>query len=110
MILLYLCCFFYYMFVFGELVDKYSAIPNLNLVNEPNLTRILKVEIFVHIDGQIKVAHLILGYNPISSSFLALKYVIKVRDPRPQQINIIMHGFQEAGLVPKGIQQVELPF
>ena len=98
------------MFVFGELVDKYSAIPNLNLVNEPNLTRILKVEIFVHIDGQIRVAHLILGYNPISSSFLALKYVIKVRDPRLQQINIVMHGFQEAGLVPKGIQQVEFPF
>ena len=98
------------MFVFGELVDKYSAIPNLNLVNEPNLTRILKVEIFVHIDGQIRVAHLILGYNPISSSFLALKYVIKVRDPRLQQINIVMHGFQEAGLVLKGIQQVELPF
>ena len=28
-------------FVFGEFVDKYSTILNLNLVNEPDLTRIL---------------------------------------------------------------------
>ena len=49
-------------FLFGEFVDKYSAIPNFfldsaipnfSLVNEPYLTRTLKAEIFVHIDGQL---------------------------------------------------------
>ena len=49
-------------FLFREFVDKYSAIPNFfldsaipnfSLVNEPYLTRILKAEIFVHIDGQL---------------------------------------------------------
>ena len=50
-------------FLFGEFVDKYSAIhkfffldsiiPNFSLVNEPYLKRILKAEIFVHIGGQL---------------------------------------------------------
>ena len=55
--------------IFDEFDDKYYAIPNLNLVNELDLTKILKAEIFVHKDGQLRVAHLILGYDPISSSF-----------------------------------------
>ena len=38
-------------FTFDELTDKNSAIPNFSLVNEPGLTRILKSEIFMHIDG-----------------------------------------------------------
>ena len=37
-------------FIFYEFVDKYFAIPNFNLVNKPDLIRILKFEIFVHID------------------------------------------------------------
>ena len=55
--------------MFDNFVDKYSAIPNFNLVNEPNLTKILKAEIFVHKDEQLRAAHLILGYNHLSSSF-----------------------------------------
>ena len=38
-------------FVLGEFVDKYSGIPNFSLVDESDLTRILKSEIFVHKDG-----------------------------------------------------------
>ena len=41
--------------VFGEFVDKRAAIPNLSLVDEPYLTKILKAEIFVHTDGQLRV-------------------------------------------------------
>ena len=55
--------------IFDEFADKYSAILNLNLINERDSTKILKVEIFVHKDGQLRAAHLILGYDPISSSF-----------------------------------------
>lgn len=53
----------------GTFADKHFNIPNLNLVNEPDLTRILRFEIFVHTYGQLRVAHLILRYQPISSSF-----------------------------------------
>ena len=36
---------------FGEFTNNYSVIPKLNLVNEFELTKILKVENFVHSDG-----------------------------------------------------------
>ena len=39
------------------------------MVNKDSLKRILKVEGFVNLDGQLQAAHLILGYTPISSSF-----------------------------------------
>lgn len=77
---------------YGDL-DKYFAIPNFSLVNKLDLTSILKVEIFMHIDGQLRTAHIILSYNPISSSFQAPKYVIKAKDHRLQQINIAVPGF-----------------
>ena len=45
--------------------------PNFNLVNQPSLDKILKAEVFVHSDGQLRVAHLILGYTPISKIYQA---------------------------------------
>ena len=48
---------------------KHAAIPNFNLVNQSSLDKILKDEVFVHSDGQLRAAHLILGYYPLSSSF-----------------------------------------
>ena len=66
-------------FTFDEFADKYSTTPHFNLVNELDLIRILKSKIFVHTDGQLRAAHIILGYDPISSSFQAPKYMIKAR-------------------------------
>ena len=34
--------------------------PNFSLVNQPSLDKILKVEVFVHTNGQLKAAYLIL--------------------------------------------------
>ena len=69
-------------FVLGILTDKHFTAPNLNLVNNPDLTRILQSKIFVHTDGQIRAAHIILVYKPISTSFQVPKYIIKAKDPR----------------------------
>lgn len=44
--------------------DKHAAVPNFSLVNQSSLDKILKVEVFVHSDCQLRAAHLILGYNP----------------------------------------------
>lgn len=43
-----LILFFDSVFAFDEFVDKYFAIPNFNLVNEPDLTRILKSDLHAH--------------------------------------------------------------
>ena len=50
-------------------------------------------------DGQLRAAHLILGYTPLSLAFQALKYVIKARDPRLHHISVAYQGF----IVPKGV-------
>ena len=69
-----------YFFVFlNGFVDKNVAIPNFSLVNQLSLDKILKAEVFVHSDGQLRAAHLILSYTPISKTFQAPKCVIKLR-------------------------------
>ena len=50
-------------------------------------------------DSQLRVAHLILGYTPISRAFQAPKCVIKAKDPRLHHISVAYEGF----VVPEGI-------
>ena len=50
-------------------------------------------------NGQLRVAHLILGNTPISLAFQAPKYVIKANDPRLHRISVAYQGF----VVPEGI-------
>ena len=57
------------MFTSGGFADKYLAILNFSLVNELNLNKVLKAEVFVHTDGQLRAAHLIFGYTLLSSNF-----------------------------------------
>ena len=57
------------MFTSSGFADKYSAILNFSLVNELDLNKVLKAEVFVHTDGQLRAAHLIFGYTLLSSNF-----------------------------------------
>ena len=89
-------------FVFVDsFADPHAAVPNLNLVNQASLDKILKAEVFIHIDSQLRAAHLILDYIPISKSFQAPKCIIKARDPRLQQISIAAPGFLLSNRIPK---------
>ena len=68
-------------------------------------------------DGQLHAAHLILGYTPISSSFQALKCVIRAKDPCLHRISVATPGFLLPGPkveseeittpIPEGIPKVE---
>ena len=49
-------------------------------------------------DFQVRVAHNILGYDPIQKSFSTPKYMIKAKDPRLHRITVAKHGF----LLPEG--------
>ena len=49
-------------------------------------------------NGQLRAAHLILGYMPISHAFQALRCMIKARDPRLHRISVAYEGF----VVPEG--------
>ena len=58
-------------------------------------------------DGQLRAAHLMLGYTPLSFAFQAPKYVIRARDPQLQRISVAYQGF----VVPEGISLPrETPF
>ena len=50
-------------------------------------------------DSQLRAAHIILGYTPISLAFQAPKCVIKANDPQLHHISVAYEGF----VVPKGI-------
>ena len=49
-------------------------------------------------DDQLRAAHLILGYTPISRAFQALRCVIRAKDPRLHRISVAYEGF----VVPEG--------
>ena len=87
--------------------DKHAAIPNFNLVNQPSLDKILKAEVFVHSDNQLRAAYLILSYNLLSSSFQTPKCVIKAKDLRLHLINVAVPGFLNSGSGPQGVLKVE---
>ena len=77
-----------------------STKPNLRLVNKASLDKLLKAEIYVNeADGQLRAAHLILGYTPLSFAFQASKCVIRARDPRLHRISVAYERF----IVPEGI-------
>ena len=50
-------------------------------------------------DGQLRAAHIILRYKPISTAFQAPKCVIKAKDPRLHRISVAFEGF----IVPEGV-------
>ena len=50
-------------------------------------------------DGQLRAAHLILGYTPISHAFQASRCVIRAKDPRFHRISVAYEGF----VVPEGV-------
>ena len=79
---------------------------HFHLINRVDLETVLKAVVFVNNkDGQVRVAHKILGYDPIQKSFPAPKHVIRANDPRLQRITITEHGFliSEGSPVPEGI-------
>ena len=70
------------------------------MVNKASLDKVLRVEIYVNpSDGQLRAAHLILGYNPISRAVQAPSCVIKAKDPRLRRISVAYEGF----VVPEGV-------
>ena len=83
-----------------DIADPRATTPSLRLVNKASLDRVLQAEIYVNeSDGQLRAAHLILGYNPISRVFQALSCVIKAKDPRLRRISVAYERF----IVPQGV-------
>ena len=129
-VLIYKSFIFFWFVLFSHLIkfcfpddfaDKHATEPEFSLVNKESLDKILRAKVFVHENGQLQAAHLILGYKPISTRFQAPKCVIKAKDPRLYHISAAIPRFllpegthiPEGALVtqpiPEGIPKVALP-
>ena len=49
--------------------DKRHVAPHLSLVNINDLNRVLRCEVFINEDRQLRAMHLILDFQPISNIF-----------------------------------------
>ena len=85
---------------FNGFANPNSTTPLFCLVNRASVDRILQSEVYINeADGQLRAAHLILGYTPISRAFQAPRCVIRTKDPRLHRISVAYEGF----VVPEGI-------
>ena len=49
--------------------DKRHVASRLSLVNVPTLNKLLRLEIFINEDGQLRATHLVLDYEPLLRTF-----------------------------------------
>ena len=87
------------------MTDKLFTNPKLSLINVPALNYLLRSEIFVNDDGQLRAVHLILDFEPISRSFLDVGNSIRAGDHRLARIDVSRPNF----LAPYNLPSVDHP-
>ena len=85
--------------------NKRYVAPNFNFVNALDLNKVLRFEVFMSEDRQVRVVHLILDFNPLSDKFQDVGNAIRMGDPPLARIYVSMPGF----LAQEDIVQVKLP-
>ena len=86
-------------------VDKRYVALRLNLVNVAGLNKVLRSEIFVSKDKQLRAIHLILDFEPLSNQFQDVGQPIRAGDPRLRQIDVSVPSF----LAQEDFPPVKLP-
>ena len=61
-------------------------------MNVPTLNYLLRSEIYVHEDGQLRACHLVLGYQPLTRAFQPIGHVIRVGSPQLARIDVSKPG------------------
>ena len=78
---------------FGFFADKVHITPRISLVNVQALNYLLRLEIFVSEGGQLRAAHLILDYKPLSHIFQDVGQAIRAGSSRLARIDVSKPGF-----------------
>ena len=79
--------------------------PRLSHTNAVGLNYLLRLETFVSEDRQLRVAHLILDFEPISRVFQEIGHAIRVGDPRIHCIDVSKPDF----LAREDLPSIRLP-
>ena len=96
-------------YVTSFLADEYHITSNKNIVNFPDLNRILRSKIFLHNDSQLLVVHIILELEPIFKRFQSLKNVIKAKEKQLALIDVAVLDFLLIDPPPPRTQDAQLP-
>ena len=91
--------------IFLCLTDKTQVTPRISLINVPALNYLLRSQIFVNDDGQLRATRLILDYEPLSRSFLDVGNAIRANDYRLARIDVSRPHF----LAPHDLLPVDHP-
>ena len=70
------------------IVDRRHIAPRLSFTNIVALNYLLRLEIFVSEDRQLRAVHLILDFEPISRIFQKIGHAIRARNPRINRIDV----------------------
>ncbi|KAL0013581.1 hypothetical protein SO802_000650 [Lithocarpus litseifolius] len=92
-------------FVLRCFADKNHVSLKLSLVNVPVLNFLLRSKIFQSEDGQLRAAHLILDYEPLSRVFQDVGQAIRAGSSKLARIDVSKPGF----LARKDLPPVVLP-
>ena len=87
------------------MTDKFFTNPKLSLINVPALNYLLRSEIFVNDDRQLRAVYLILDFEPISRSFLNVGNSIRAGDHCLARIDVSRPNF----LAPHDLPPVDHP-
>ena len=76
--------------------DKAHTTPWLSLVNVPTLNFLLRSEIYVSADGQLRAAPLILDYEPLSRALVDAGQAIRAGSSQLTRIDVSIYcGYQD---------------
>ena len=70
------------------IADRRLVNPRLSHTNVVGLNYLLRLEIFVSEDCQLRAVYLILDFEPISKVFQEIGHAIKAGDPRIHRIDV----------------------
>ena len=87
------------------MTNKRYTNPKFSLINVLALNYLLRSQIFANDDGQLRVVHLTLDFEPISRSFLHIDNSIRADDYRLARIDVSRLGF----LAPYDLPPVDHP-
>ena len=73
--------------------DKNQVAPRLSLTNVAALNYLLRSEIFVNEDGQLRVVHLILEFEPIPKIFQEIEHANRADDPQLARNDVSKQDF-----------------
>ena len=112
------CLFFFFflvkesdfliLFCFSDmLADKNQVVPRLSFTNVPALNFLLRSEIFVSEDKQLRAVHLILEFEPISKIFQEIGHTIRAGDPQLARIDVSKSDFLSQDDLPLAVLPIQ---